>query len=177
MRLQKMLEKEQDLIYEGYCINKKKLTVEEAAEELNKVKLDYLNEMKELEKNKHLFKHWTNSCFVVFNSIADCQKYFELFPSSMFRYIKYIFKRIFKCKFLKAKGKNGVKWIKSFKVEKAPEPEDVFWENFIYNGRDRLMRRSLTLFLTICLSFLNFGIILALNYADVRNSSFLIIEI
>ena len=28
----------------------------------------------------------------------------------------------------------------SFKVEKAPEPEDVYWENFIYTEKNRIFR-------------------------------------
>ena len=85
MRLQKMIEKDKDFIFEGNCCNKKKITIEEAADALNLVKKEYLEEMEKLEKNKLLLKHWTNSCFVVFHSISDCEKYFELFPSSWFR--------------------------------------------------------------------------------------------
>ena len=105
---------------------------------------------------------------MVFNTIYDREKYYKLFPNTWYRNIIYIFKNLFSCCCkAKARGKT-LKWMDSFKVEKAPEPEDVYWENFIYTEKNRIFRKSVTIGITLLLTVLNFGIILALNYADVK---------
>lgn len=116
--------------------------------------------------NKDNFQYWTKSCFVVFNTISDYEKYFDYFPHSWYRYIIFKGKLVFSCCCkAKAKGKS-LAWMKSFKVEKAPEPEDIIWENFIYTDNQRFRRVLKTLFITIFLTLLNLGVVLALNYAD-----------
>lgn len=147
--------------------NKKVISIDEANDDLNNVKKEYKEIMKDLEGNKNNFKYWTKSCFIVFNTISDCEKYYNFFAHTWYRYIIFNFKQIFYCCCkAKAKGKS-LTWMKSFNVERAPEPEDVYWENFIYTDADRNWRRFITLGITILLSTVNFGIVLALNYANV----------
>jgi len=135
---------------------------------VKKAKKDLNENIKNLQMNQDNFTYWTKSCFVVFNTISDYEKYYSYFPHSWYRYISFKLKIIFSCCCkAKAKGKS-LTWMKSFKVEKAPEPEDVIWENFVYSSNQRICRKIQTLLLTILLTVLNLGVILSLNYADVN---------
>ena len=144
----------------SYPIKEINLNMEQAKKDLN------IN-IEDLQSNKDNFKNWTKSCFVVFDNISDYDKYFEYFPHTWYKWIVFNLRLMFSCCQIKAKGKS-TKWMRSFKVEKAPEPEDVMWENFVYSDKQRFGRIIFTFFLTILLTLLNLCIVIALNYADVK---------
>lgn len=145
------------------------MTIEEANEDLTNVKQEYKKAMMNLDSNKATFKFWTKSCFVVFNTISDCEKFYDNFNHKLYNRFYLQLKKIFSCCCkTKSQGKS-LDWVNTFKVERAPEPEDVYWENFIYSDNQRFCRQTATLCITFLLTVINFGVILALNYADVLN--------
>ncbi len=154
----------------GILCWKKKYTIEEIKINLENDEKELNKNINNLELNKDNFKYWTKSCFVVFNTISDYEKFYSYFPNNWYEYIIFNIKKLCGCfRNKENKKEKSIAWINSFDVSKAPEPEDIIWENFIYKKRNRYCRRMLTLFIEILLTGLNLGVVLGLNYSDVRN--------
>ncbi len=146
---------------------KKYFTREEIEKAKNNSRIDLQKEASNLRSNLDTWKYFGNVAFVIFNKITDYEEFYSWFPDSNLSYILFIIKKIFICCFkVKAEGKNFA-WMNSFKVEKAPEPEDIIWDNLNYTDHERKKRTIKTYLLSIFLSIINFGIILAFNYLEV----------
>lgn len=90
-----------------------------------------------------------------------------MFPKTFLSFVWHKIKSIFSCCCtVKSKGKDFT-WINSFEVDKAPEPEDIIWENLSFSNSDRLLRKVKTYTYSILLTIVNLGILLGLNYAQV----------
>lgn len=59
---------------------------------------------------------------------------------------------------------------KLLRIERAPEPSDVYWENAGITTSDKYTRRVITNFLLIFVMLGIFGIIFGINYAKVSGS-------
>jgi len=127
-----------------------------------------INEAKSLNANLNKRKHFCNVAFVVFDKIADYEEFYSWFAHTFFTKIWFKLKKIF-CSCCKAQvDRKDYKLLNSFIVEKAPEPEDIIWENLYYTDNERFKRRIKTYFYSFLLTIVNLGIILGLNYAQVN---------
>lgn len=96
------------------------------------------------EYRRNPFSNFTRWCFVTFSTQEDTQTVYR---------------------------RNGTRfrWIhKSPNFQRAPEPPDVFWENWGLNYGQRLKRRLVSLAVTLTIICLDFGLILGAKYAQVR---------
>jgi len=126
-------------------------------------------EAHKLKTNMDTREYFSNVAFVIFNKINDYEEFYSWFPHSLLSYLWFRIKKFFYCCCkVKAQGKD-YKWMSSFLVEKAPEPEDIIWENLNYKNSERYKRTIKTYFYSILLSIVNLGIILGLNYAQVHS--------
>lgn len=52
-------------------------------------------------------------------------------------------------------------------IERAPEPNDIIWDNLGYSDSFKLKRRTITNLLTLCLLIICFGIISGISIGQV----------
>jgi len=134
--------------------------LEEKKEELQNVGKDLLDNL----NNKTFFN---NVAFVIFDKISDYEEFYSWFPNSFISYVWLYFKKFFSCCFrVKATGKD-FNWLTAFKVEKAPDPEDIIWENLNFTDNERRWRKIKTYTYSIFLTLINLAVILGLNFAQV----------
>lgn len=137
-------------------------------EEINKAKTELQKEGENIIKNLNKRTYFSNVAFIIFDKITDYEEFYSWFPHTYLSLIWFkISKILSSCCRYKFNGGKDEKWFNSFKVERAPEPEDVIWENLYYSDSERLKRKFKTYFYSLLLSIVNLGIILGLNYAQV----------
>lgn len=137
--------------------------------ELDKAKTELQKEGESIVANLNKRNYFSNVAFVIFDKIADYEEFYSWFPHSFLNAVWFKFKRIFSCCCSsKLKGKDS-NWFNSFNVERAPEPEDVIWENLYFSNSERLKRKIRTYFYSFLLTIVNLGVILGLNYAQVNH--------
>lgn len=112
-------------------------------------------------------EYFCDVAFVVFDRIADYEEFYSMFPNSVLGLFWLKVKRTLSCCFSSKLYGKDLKWFTSFKVERAPEPEDVIWGNLYFCDSERLRRKLKTYVYSFLLSIINLGIILGLNYAQV----------
>lgn len=127
--------------------------------------------MKDNLNNKTFFN---NVAFVIFNKISDYEEFYSWFPDSFISYIWLYFRKIFSCCFRVKASQKNYKWLSSFKVEKAPEPEDIIWENLNCTDSESRWRKLKTYTYSIFLTLINLAIILGLKFAEVLTFDILI---
>ena len=154
------------MMTEGFLCTKKVLTKEMLKADLEKAKTELQKEGESIIQNLDKRAYFSNVALVIFDRIADYEEYYSWFPHSILSFLWSKFKRVFSCCSSQSKGRNS-KWLNSFKVEKAPEPEDIIWENLYFSDSERLRRKLKTYFYSFLLSIINLGVILGLNYAQV----------
>jgi hypothetical protein len=59
---------------------------------------------------------------------------------------------------------------KKLKVDEAPEPSVIIWENLMFTRFQRVQRRLLTTFLVLLLLFVSLAMIFASKYLDIQNT-------
>ena len=136
---------------------------------LEKQKLD-LEKQIEFEINNFQIlseSNFTGYMFVSFNYIKDKEEILKRYPNHFFDITIDFFKNIKyyiccccigegeKLKFSKKKGMN---------IEDPPEPEDLYFENFKYSGRQRFFKIALFFFVCILIIAVSFSIVLGLTY-------------
>ncbi len=159
---------------EGFLCSKKIFTKEQLTTDLDIAKTNLLKEKESLAKNLDKKTYFNNVAFVIFDKIADYEEFYSWFPHSILSFIWFKFKRIFCCCCSSNKSGKDTKWFDSFKIEKAPEPEDVIWENLSFTDAERFRRKLKTYFYSFILTIINLAVILGLNYAQVKFISFYI---
>jgi len=135
--------------------------------QLEKAKTDLQKEGEQLYTNLNKRDYFCNVAFVIFDKIADYEEFFSWFPQSFLSWIWFKTKRILSCCFTPKRASKDWEWFESFRVERAPEPEDIIWENLYFCDSERLRRKIKTYFYSFLLTILNLGVILGLNYAQV----------
>jgi hypothetical protein len=138
-----------------------KLKLDVISKKLN----DYLSNIDNPEKG--LF---TGVLFATFNSIKEYDDYIAQYPNSIFRYImvlfQYIFARFICCCLY---GKRRLKKLENrlfLRVQPAPEPSDILWENLEVSRCEGFMRVLIVYFILFCILGCSFGIIIGLNKAQ-----------
>ena len=137
--------------------------IEKEKKELEK-KIEY-----EIKNNyqKISEENFTGYMFVSFEYIKDKEKIMAKYPNQFFDIMLHFFKNIkyYLCCCCVSKGEN-IKFnkIKGIDVDDPPEPEDLYWENFKYNGRNRFIR--IVIFFLICILIIgvSFCIVLGFTY-------------
>ncbi len=124
----------------------------------------FLEDIDKLE-NKNLLN---GVVFATFNTNKEYNDYLEQFPSSFFSKVSfniyYLFAvYLFRCAF-SAKARENLRKKIKLRVERAPEPQDIIWENLQYTGMERVKRTCYVYFISILLTGVSFGIVFGLNY-------------
>jgi hypothetical protein len=141
----------------GYC--KKEETIEEIKRNIIDMdkKMDrYLDNIEGKKSDLDLFN---GVLFATFKNGKDYETFYRKFPNSYFEmlfkvYIPFILTNLLCRCFYNENARKKIKILKTLRVEKAPEPNDVIWENLQFSYLSRLMR----IYLVYMLSFLLIGI-------------------
>jgi len=148
-----------------YCIkfkDKQLVTLEQQKSILEKDIENEINNFQILSE-----KNFTGYMFVSFNYIKDKEEILKRHPNHFFDIMIDFFKNIKyyicccclsegeKLKFSKKKGLD---------IEDPPEPEDLYFENFKYSGRERFLWILLFFFVGILIIGVSFLIVLGLTY-------------
>ena len=151
-------------IYCG-CVCKKGLSIKKLlrSREINQIKLNYLSKnAKILTKN-----NFAGAIFVTFNTMQQKEEYYSRYNQNIIFKIISFFKEAkyyFCCCCINEKSKKRFFRRKNIKVNSAPEPEDVIWENIEYNKWFRFKRLLLIYTFTLFLLSVSFLIVLGLTY-------------
>ena len=114
--------------------------------------------------------NFTGYMFISFNRIKDKEIILNRYPNNFFDMIIYFFKNIkyYLCCCCLSKGEEiKISKIKGIDVDDPPEPEDLYWENFKYTSRQRVLRIILVFFL--CLIIIGLSFLLVLGFTVVQN--------
>ena len=107
--------------------------------------------------------NFTGYMFVSFNKIIDKEMILRRYPSNFFdKMIEIIINiKYYLCCCCISKGEK-IKFnkIKGFDVEDPPEPEDLYWENFKYSSRNRVIRILLVYLVSLIIISISFGLVL-----------------
>ena len=141
---------------------------------------DIESEKEKLEKQlKELLKETENLTddnfagvvFVTFDNIKEQEKFLEPFPKnlimSIFVSIKNL-KYFLCCCFIDKYKRKRFLLKRNISVDKAPEPEDIIFENLQYSSVQRFFRMLLIYFVSFIIIFICFVIILCFNYLQIK---------
>ena len=149
-------------IYFIKCRDKPLVTLEKQKSDLEKQIEFEINNFQVLSES-----NFTGYMFVSFNYIKDKEEILKQYPNHFFDIVVDFFKNIKyyiccccisegeKLKFSKKKGLD---------IEDTPEPEDLYFENFKYTGRQRFFKIVLFFFICILIMGVSFLIVLGLTY-------------
>ena len=120
----------------------------------------------DLEKNPD--KYSSGTYFVVFKYIIMKDRFFDFFPthifSKLFLRIKYFFQNIIFSKCVSEKTKRTNYLRREISVSHATEAYEIIWQNMGYNLCQKTLYLMLSMFVTIILIGISFGIVLGLNF-------------
>ncbi len=120
----------------------------------------------DLEKNPD--KYSSGTYFVVFKYIIMKDRFFDFFPthifSKLFLRIKYFFQNIIFSKCVSEKTKRTNYLRREISVSHATEAYEIIWQNMGYNLCQKTLYLLLSMFVTIILIGISFGIVLGLNF-------------
>ena len=137
------------------------------------------NQLKELLKqtNNLSEENFSGVVFITFNTISEVEKFMETYPKnfimSVFKAIKNL--KYFLCCCCLDKSKRAHFFLnRNNRVNVAPEPEDVIFENLQYSPFRRFLRTLLVYFVSLIMISVCFIIILFLNdfqFKKTKNNS------
>ena len=111
--------------------------------------------------------------FVTFNTETEAEKYYKQFPHS---FIHKLFSNIASgcclytcCCFLSDEKKKKLRRKQTIAVSKAPEPQDIIWENLENHFISRLSKSIVGYIVSILCIGASFGIVLGLNYLQYQS--------
>ena len=149
-------------IYCIKCRDKPLVTLEKQKVDLEKQIEFEINNFQLLSEN-----NFTGYMFVSFNYIKDKEEILKQYPNHYFDIMINFFKNIkyYICCCCIGKGEK-LKFNKKrgIGVEDPPEPEDLYFENFKYSGRQRFLRIALFFFICILIIAVSFSIVLGFTY-------------
>lgn len=164
-KYQVCVQSKRESIKSGWCCK-----TEETKENLKRQMKEYRQKIKDYFQEISSFnnENFNGVIFATFNYNVEYDQYFDQFPHSfigmVFKVLHYIFANwIFCCCYSAEKKRDLSKQLKLM-VERAPEPEDVIWENLQYTMTSKILRNVLVYFLSITLILISFAIVFSLNY-------------
>ena len=150
-------------IYCIRCKDKPLVTLEKQKKDLEKqIEFEINNNFEVISE-----KNFTGYMFVSFELIQDKEKILQKYPHQFFDIVVDFFKNIkfYICCCCISKGEK-IKFnkIKGIDVDDPPEPEDLYWENFKYTGRQRFFKILLFFLACILIIGVSFAIVLGFTY-------------
>ena len=150
-------------IYCIRCKDKPLVTLEKQKKDLEKqIEFEINNNFEVISE-----KNFTGYMFVSFELIQDKEKILQKYPHQFFDIVVDFFKNIkfYICCCCISKGEK-IKFnkIKGIDVDDPPEPEDLYWENFKYTGRQRFFKILLFFLVCILIIGVSFAIVLGFTY-------------
>ena len=119
-----------------------------------------INELMENSK-KNTMKYFGGCAVISFDTIEEHEKFLSHYKNNIFLYIKILIYIICGC----CSNKKDAKWFKIGVIfERAPEPEDIIYENLEYSNLLKISRIILVYVCSIILIFISFIIVTSLNY-------------
>ena len=159
------------------CCEKSESLIE-LEEEQNKIKEEIGKLMEQSKKN--ILDHFSGCAIICVDTIAEHEKFLKENPNNAYKYILKFLKYIF-CKCLMNENlKDLYRLRRSVRIERAPEPEDIIFENLqCAYSVTRAFRTFLVYFFSIILIGFCFIIVSALNtlqkYIDEKNNFHIIV--
>ena len=141
----------------------------ELEEEKNKLEVKLKELLKQTENLTE--DNFSGVIFVTFSNIEEQEKFLSPYPKNLIMKILVQIKNLkyFLCYCLVDKKKRKRFLLKrNIIVDKAPEPEDILFENLQYSWIERILRILLIYFISLIIIFICFIIILALNYIQIK---------
>ena len=109
--------------------------------------------------------------FVTFDNIKEQEKFLEPFPKNLIMNIFVSIKNskyFLCCCFIDKHKRKRFLLKRNIAVDKAPEPEDVIFENLQYSSLQRFFRMLIIYFISFIIIFICFVVILSLNYLQIK---------
>ena len=163
-----MKKNKQTTVTTGFCCKKVetkdelKKTIDETREKIKQ----YFAGIEKRTENPEIFN---GLAFVTFKDGIEYGAYSSLFPNTaighFFARLHYVFAHYLFCCYSDRKKKNLSRAI-TFRVKKAPEPQDVIWENLQYTSSEVFWRTIGVYTLSFLIILVSLGIVLALNFAQ-----------
>ena len=178
---QKHLEKENREYFDSFlnlhcCEKGEKLSTLKQKEEKNKNKINEL-----MEKSKQKTNEYFAGCvIIVFDTLREQENFLSKKSNNIIIHIFKLFGYLF-CGCCIDKNKKDIFWLRrKIRFERAPEPEDIIYENLEYtNSLSRIVRIFFVYFFAIILIFICFIIVTSLNYlqkyADEKNNFHIVV--
>ena len=120
--------------------------------------------------NKITKKNFTGYMFISFNTIKEKEMILRHYS---YNFMIYFFKNIkyyLCCCFLSKEDYGKFRQASSIHIAEAPEPEDIFYENFVYSSKQRLIRTILVFLISLLIIIASFAAVVGLtclqNYLD-----------
>ena len=114
-------------------------------------------------------QNFTGYMFVSFDKISDKEHILEKYPNNFFDFVVNFFKDIkyyICCCCISEGEKIKISRKRGIDVEDPPEPEDLYWENFKFNKKQRCLRIFLCFLFCFIIIAISFGIVLLFTYAQ-----------
>ena len=140
----------------------------EELKELNEKEEKLRKQIKELmEKSKeNVMDNFSGCAFVCLDNIKEHEQFLDsnsnkVFIIYLFKLFVYVF-----CRCCQSKNKKNIEWLKeNIRFERAPEPEDIIFENLEYSKTfTKFLRIFLVYFFSLVLIVICFAIVTTLNY-------------
>ena len=120
-----------------------------------------------MEKSKeNVMDNFSGCAFVCLDNIKEHEQFLEtnlnkIFIIYLFKLFVYVF-----CRCCQSKNKKNIEWLKeNIRFERAPEPEDIIFENLEYSKTfTKFVRIFLVYFFSLVLIVICFAIVTTLNY-------------
>ena len=123
-----------------------------------------INELMDISKKK-TNEYFAGCIIVIFDTLKDQEEFLSKKNNSLIIYILKLFGYIFFGCCIDKKKREEYWLTRNFMFERAPEPEDIIYENLEYtNSLARIVRIFLVYIFAIILIFICFIIVTALNY-------------
>jgi hypothetical protein len=150
----------------GSCCFKRTETLEQIIREKNYLKKqinDYYADINNIQKSSHS----TGVVFATFKDSHDYEAFYNFFPQTAFmgliyKFLNMVVNCICPCCFSQ-NYKRKLILINSLKVQRAPEPSDILWQNLEYSDLSKAIRKLWVYIVSVIMISISFTIILALN--------------
>lgn len=117
---------------------------------------------------------FTGRVFVTFEDSKHYSEYYGYFSHSMvgkiFSSLRYFFSHTFCACCFSDRTRHMISKKYKFKVEEAPEPTDIIWENLEYSDLSRFVRKIVTYTISLLIVLINLAIVIGLNCVQVSKN-------
>ena len=151
-----------------YCCVKKSIPISKLYEQKKEFQKKLNLESNKIQKITK--KNFTGYMFISFNTIKEKEMILKQYSYNFIIYFLKNIKYYLCCCFLSNEDYEKYKKASNIDITEAPEPEDIFYENFKFSSRKRLIRTLLVFLISLLIISVSFAVVFGLtclqNYLD-----------